>query len=458
MKINIINGKYIVGSSKFNKLEFIRFIENDMMAQLLQKENSELEYKSPENSESIVSEYTNSYIPYGFNRIIYGAPGTGKSHRLKEQVKECGLICERVTFHPDYSYSNFVGAYKPVMEKSKEFIDVLKDVKNPENLTESEINNLCITLKEDNDNGLNTLLFLLSLKFPDIDIYSVLIDKLGDQIELTDSINQIQTIIKADKYIYKNNETNIKYEFVPGPFIRQLIKAKKSILNNDNKKYVLIIEEINRANVSSVFGDVFQLLDRDASGKSEYKIQVSEELRLYLLENGILDEEDALTIPENLYIWATMNSADQGVFHMDTAFKRRWSFEYIDIDENDSDIEKFNFNIGGKKVNWNNLRKSINDCLSSEVIRVNEDKLIGPYFISPKDFEIDGKFDENKFLVILKNKLLMYLLEDVIKHRKKDFFAKDINTNRFSLLSKEFDEKGVYIFCDMITDKLNFKL
>ena len=125
----------------------------------------------------------------------------------------------------------------------------------------------------------------------------------------------------------KNEETEkneIEYKFVAGPFLRAYLAAKKA-----PEPFLLIIEEINRANVAAVFGDVFQLLDRDENGKSEYKVAVSEDVKEWLCDNGI--NETKLCLPENMYIWATMNSADQGVFPMDTAFKRRWNFEYTDL-------------------------------------------------------------------------------------------------------------------------------
>ncbi|MGL5755386.1 MAG: McrB family protein, partial [Paraclostridium sp.] len=224
-------------------------------------------------------------IKYPHNRILFGAPGTGKSHTLKENSKESfkeGNV-ERVTFHPNYSYSQFVGTYKP------------KPV------------------------------------------------KVGG--------------------------TDITYEYVPGPFLRQLVEAMKSINKSKNEgtvgeNYLLIIEEINRANVASVFGDIFQLLDRDG-GESEYSITTSEDMRAYLADKlcGNKEEYKSIKLPSNLYIWATMNSADQGVFPMDTAFKRRWSFEYIDIDAGQEKIEEIVVGLGKnkEKVKWNELRNKIND-------------------------------------------------------------------------------------------------
>ncbi len=209
---------------------------------------------------------------------------------------------ERVTFHPDYSYSQFVGTYKPVMD--------------------------------------------------------------------TDG-------------------KSIKYDFVPGPFMRIYVDALKSGRTEAPQPHLLIIEEINRAKVAALFGDVFQLLDRDDDGVSEYEIQASEDIRRYLASKlgGDPDNYRKIRIPDNMFIWATMNSADQGVYPMDTAFKRRWDFEYLGINENEEKIASIgNIRLSGtdEVLNWNTLRKAINAKMSSDEFRINEDKLMGPFFLSKK--------------------------------------------------------------------------
>lgn len=193
---------------------------------------------------------------YERNRIVFGAPGTGKSYELKEDcedlLKNTNGSYERVTFHPDYSYSQFVGTYKPVM----------------------------------------------------------------------------------------GTDEKIRYDFVPGPFMRVYVEALKSGRTENPQPHLLLIEEINRAKVAAVFGDVFQLLDRDDDGVSEYEIQASEDIRKYLAKQlgGTPDNYQKIRIPNNMFIWSTMNSADQGVFPMDTAFKRRWNFEYLGINKNEEKI------------------------------------------------------------------------------------------------------------------------
>ncbi|MBO3360788.1 AAA family ATPase [Clostridium perfringens] len=245
----------------------------------------------------------------------------------------------------------------------------------------------------------------------------------------------------------KVNKEIITYKFVAGPFIKTLIKAIKEPKVNQ----LLIIEEINRANVAAVFGEVFQLLDRDVDGKSEYYINISEELKLYLkmeliqhLDNAkkLLGENlDRLVIPSNMYIWATMNSADQGVQPLDTAFKRRWDFEYKGINDGvTTEFENYKFMLGKQVVLWDEFRRKVNKKLVG--CGVPEDKLIGPYFISKKDLE---SLSEKELTKKIKDKVLMYLYEDAAKHHRNKLFKKDY-ISTYSDLCKNFDNIGQEIF------------
>lgn len=256
------------------------------------------------------------------------------------------------------------------------------------------------------------------------------------------------------KPVSKANE--IRYEFVPGPFMRLLVKAIKNGKTKNPQPFVLIIEEINRGQAAKVFGDIFQLLDRKKNGVSQYEIQVSEDVRNFLAKKlgGKPDKYETIKIPNNMYIWATMNSADQGVFPMDTAFKRRWDFEYIGIDKNEEEIENKYVKIDNKRYKWNSVRKAINNWLTKN--GVNEDKLLGPFFIS-KDIigsKQSDEIDEKKFCHTFKDKVLMYLFEDAARQLRKKLFNEKCG-NRFSDICDQFDKNGFEVFNDEIVYCLN---
>lgn len=321
---------------------------------------------------------TNYHCEFPRNRILFGAPGTGKSFTLnheKDVLLAEGGEYERATFHPDYSYANFVGTYKPVPCKDSDGKDA------------------------------------------------------------------------------------ITYSYVPGPFMRTYVKALQNSRTDAPKPFLLVIEEINRANVAAVFGDVFQLLDRGDDEVSEYPIQASEDIKKYLAGElgGNPDDYAEIRIPDNMFIWATMNSADQGVFPMDTAFKRRWDFTYLGIDDSEAGIVGKKVVLGQgdyrRIVEWNALRKAINNELLT--YKVNEDKLMGPYFISRKNLPEGEKIDPAVFTRIFKNKVIMYLFDDAAKQKRITLFGgcDEKAKNQYSKICREFDTKGVYIFCEGISSQ-----
>jgi hypothetical protein len=233
----------------------------------------------------------------------------------------------------------------------------------------------------------------------------------------------------------------VTYEFVAGPFINAFVEAVK----NPSKQIHLIIEEINRANAAAVFGEIFQLLDREPSGRSEYSIQADELLTNYLKKNLDPNFNGLIYIPENLIINATMNSSDQGVYPLDSAFKRRWSFKYMPIDFQSS--PKGAVLLDGRRLTWDALAKSINQILSSEYAHLEEDRFVGPWFLSKDEVQ-------SQFLNSIESKLFTYLWNDVLRHQQKDKIFNDQNITTFSDLIKVFNRQlageHVDIFSELV--------
>ena len=159
-----------------------------------------------------------------------------------------------------------------------------------------------------------------------------------------------------------------------------------------------------------------------------------------------------------MFIWATMNSADQGVFTMDTAFKRRWEFKYLGINDGAKHIENLKFELYGEKFLWNDVRTAINNSLLS--YGINEDKLMGPFFAFTEFIE-DNFIPEDEFKYIFKNKIIMYLFEDAARSRRDNLFSgieNNVNIIYSDICSKFDDEKkGLKIFNDSIINKIFHK-
>jgi MoxR-like ATPase len=419
----------------------------------------DIEDVGSENGFEEVNFCTGIKIKYPRNRIIFGAPGTGKSFTLNKEAKKLladGGHEERVTFHPDYSYANFVGTYKPVMVSGtadtvsgmdKDVVSVLSDK------TKTAQEKYDLLYERFKDDGLTRLPILLGL-YTD-EVFKTRkqdgTDAVGDNSVERNHGKALRPYVALPSDVKAKEE--IAYEYVPGPFMRVLAKALKSAMTDNPKPHLLIIEEINRANVAAVFGDVFQLLDRASTNDSEYEIATTNEMRIYLAKELGVDKSvvETIKIPDNMFIWATMNSADQGVFPMDTAFKRRWDFTYLGIDDSEKDLIEKTVVLGsGKtkhKVEWNKLRKAINNFLAKE--KINEDKQLGPYFIARNIVvpEEGTEIDNEKFIHTFKSKVIMYLFEDAAKQKRPKLFEGCFeNSSRYSEICREFEKKGVGIF------------
>ena len=284
-------------------------------------------------------------------KITYGAPGTGKSHGIEEIVSAYADTV-RTTFHPDSDYSTFVGCYKPTMERAKKTY-VLEG-------KEAEV-------KDDSGNPVF--------------------------------------------------EDRIVYSYVPQAFTKAYVRAWRKMTPGPDGKIApqfLVIEEINRGNCAQIFGDLFQLLDRDGAYYSKYAIEADSDLAKYISKElssasaSIPDEIRSgkiLKLPPNLYIWATMNTSDQSLFPMDSAFKRRWEWEYIPI----KDAGK-NWKIvaGGTSFPWWGFIETVNKYILDTL--KNEDKQFGYFFVRPDD-DASDTIEASKFV----NKVLFYLYNDVFK-------------------------------------------
>lgn len=302
-------------------------------------------------------------------QIFYGAPGTGKSFKIKRDTKNQSKI--RTTFHPDSDYSTFVGCYKPTMNE---------DVKY---------------------------------------------DKEGNE---------------------KSCTKQIEYAFVAQAFLKAYVKAWKFYCSAEDgtaKAQYLIIEEINRGNCAQIFGDLFQLLDRNEDGYSTYPIVADTDIQRYLSKefekvnipdslNAIYDDYDGnivedikngivLALPNNLYIWATMNTSDQSLFPIDSAFKRRWDWKYMPID---TKKENWNIEVDGKKYSWSDFLEAVNEQIFE--VTKSEDKKLGFYFCRANNHVVDAE----KFV----SKVIFYLYNDVFKdygYDRKMFQGEDGKTIQF---------------------------
>lgn len=325
-----------------------------------------------------------SITTYGLplQQIFYGAPGTGKSHTIKDCTKGKDVI--RTTFHPDSDYSTFVGAYKPTTKEVK-----LRDVSG-------------------------------------------------------------HVVLENGKEVV---EDKIVYEFVEQAFLQAYVKAWTKYAEAQDgeqpKEQYLIIEEINRGNCAQIFGDLFQLLDRNDAGFSDYPIKADNDMTKHLKKalgkleikakdsiNGLYTEEyddvvsdvlegKVLLLPNNLFIWATMNTSDQSLFPIDSAFKRRWEWKYIPIS---NAAKGWVIEANGNRYGWWAFLEKINSVVCDTTS--SEDKKLG-YFFAKADG--NGVISADKFI----GKVAFYLWNDVFKDYgfENDIFKGD---NGESIAFQEF--------------------
>ncbi len=311
-------------------------------------------------------------------QIYYGAPGTGKSKTIKDLTFGESVI--RTTFHPDSDYASFVGTYKPITEEV-----VLRDC-----------------------NGKKVI---------------------------DDDTNEVV------------KEERIAYKFIPQAFLEAYVEAWKKL--GSSKKQFLIIEEINRGNCAQIFGDLFQLLDRNEYGFSDYPIVADKDMQKYLEKEfagweitnkdeinqlygeanmvNLIMKGERLVLPSNLYIWATMNTSDQNLFPIDSAFKRRWDWKYVSISEGRDKTTNtplnWYINTGDKQYDWWSFISKVNELIGS--LTNSEDKKLGYFFCKAKDGEIDAD--------LFVSKVIFYLWNDVFKDY--GFDDKDFQDEEGKILS-----------------------
>ena len=314
----------------------------------------------------------------GLQQIYYGAPGTGKSKVIKDLTFGEDVI--RTTFHPDSDYASFVGTYKPITE----------------------------------------------------------------EVDFRDCYGK-KVIDDETKEVVK--EERIAYKFIPQAFLEAYVEAWKKL--GSSKKQFLIIEEINRGNCAQIFGDLFQLLDRNEYGFSDYPIVADKDMQKYLEKEfagweitnkdeinqlygeanmvNLIMKGERLVLPSNLYIWATMNTSDQSLFPIDSAFKRRWDWKYVPIREGrDKETNaplNWYINTGDKQYDWWSFISQVNKLIGS--LTNSEDKKLGYFFCKAKDGEIDAD--------LFVSKVIFYLWNDVFKDY--GFDDKDFQDEEGKILS-----------------------
>ena len=340
-------------------------------------------------------------------QIYYGAPGTGKSKAIKDLTFGEDVI--RTTFHPDSDYASFVGTYKPITEEV-----VLRDC-NGKKVIDEDTGKV---VKEDR----------IAYKFIPQAFLKAYVEawkKLGSK--------------KSEKSDKSYNRIHPALLDTPDIFTK----------NKASKKQYLIIEEINRGNCAQIFGDLFQLLDRNEYGFSDYPIVADKDMQKYLEKEfagweitnkdeinqlygeanmvNLIMKGERLVLPSNLYIWATMNTSDQSLFPIDSAFKRRWDWKYVPIREGrDKETNaKLNWYINtcDKQYDWWSFISKVNKLIGS--LTNSEDKKLGYFFCKAKDGEIDAD--------LFVSKVIFYLWNDVFKDY--GFDDKDFQDEEGKILS-----------------------
>ena len=318
------------------------------------------------------------------NLLVYGAPGTGKSYYINNKFLKC------------------LDNYKPFdIADSKQLTE--EDFKKMADTYEKEFGEK-MSFKSDDNSSPNNQIYKAQNDFR---------NKYLTRVTFYEDYSY-EHFVGCYKPMEDDETGKITYKFEPGPFIDIYIK-----------------------DAAAVFGDLFQVLDRDNDGSSEYSVKPEAALNKYLEEHlKDYDYDGTISLPSNLYIWATMNSADQGVHVLDSAFKRRWQFQYMDINNSESapvddkrkivlPVKNNDGNIEVKTYTWDSFRTAVNKVLEDN--KIEEDRWVGAWFFKQGELDLIKKFYTNKDNTKLKpnplvDKLLAYLLQDVVKMNKDILF------------------------------------
>ena len=435
------------GSGVSPLLNILNYLEQNDFLGVRYYETNDLATKG-----SKVSKGTHKYL----QTIYFGSPGTGKSFMVKNNVLN-GVSDDfifRTTFHPDTDYASFVGCYKPITNKSKQSniaytIEELADIYKRE-----------VGPTEDLKTGHIEPRIKFGIEYceyfggiaANYDANKML--ELAGK-ELATGCQEDRVGITYVKYGINiglkmgpaKNTTSITYDFAPQTFTNAYVKAWQ----NPTENVYLVIEEINRGNCAQIFGDLFQLLDRDDNGISEYPIKADADLTKYLQEKLSIDHsgiaDGKIKLPGNLSIIATMNTSDQSLFPMDSAFKRRWEWKYVptsvigdkkkklQVESKEETVllnreqEKKVLRLGMYEYDWSIFLEKINKCITDATH--SDDKQLGFWFVkTPKDSNLVN-------IETFVSKVIFYLWTDVFK----DFGAKA--TNPFAFKNAE----GGWVVC-----------
>ena len=364
---------------------------------------------------------TNPSLP--LQTIYYGTPGSGKSHSVKKLVKDVNEdYIFRTTFHPDSDYASFVGCYKPKMVSVKNYQikKTLDELKNEAKDITSQPAGNKVSQIIDFVTKYATLFPKIVEENDDVQSMQNLLNKhlgFANETYLTYIVDYVNANQKRD--------SKISYEFIPQVFTKAYVAAWET-----REPVYLIIEEINRGNCAQIFGDLFQLLDRK-NGVSEYPIDADNDLKDYLEREDVLGvghegiANGKLKLPSNLNILATMNTSDQSLFPMDSAFKRRWSWQCVPIeyeekkrDGSENKSYYFTINIDNDLYSWHDFLKKVNVKIKKTTL--SEDKQMGNFFIT-------NSIDERQFI----DKVMFYLWNDICKdeYGANSFFRRYIDEN-----------------------------